>query len=176
MATLFELGQELLELHRQMTDAADSNAELTPEVAQHLDQWFASIADAEAVKLDNYVNFIRQLEAEAAAAKLEAERYAQMAEIRESAVKRLKEAMVRHLDETGRTEAKTASNRKICIQKNGGKAPLRIEDGMDLAKLPPVYIKIVRSVNTDAVRQALNAGEQLEWAKLGDVGRHLRIR
>lgn len=63
------------------------------------------------------------------------------------------------------------------IQKNGGKAPLIIQEGTSTDDVAPQFVKFLDPVlDNEAIRKALDEGEELEWAHLGDRGESLRIR
>lgn len=77
---------------------------------------------------------------------------------------------------TGKTKFKTDLF-SFNIAKNGGKAPLVInEEYKDAGKLPERFQKMEIKADTDAIREALDAGEQLEFAAYGERGKSLRIR
>jgi hypothetical protein len=73
---------------------------------------------------------------------------------------------------------------KLAVQANGGKTPLELTFGdreltpdlIAMFDVPPEFVKVTYTLNTDAVRAALEEGVELPWAKLGDRGRHLRVR
>mgnify|MGYP003435094722 FL=1 len=49
-------------------------------------------------------------------------------------------------------------------------------EGVDLDALPTEYVRIVKSVDNDRVREAIKAGETFDWATLEPRGNHLRIK
>ena len=67
---------------------------------------------------------------------------------------------------------------KIGICANGGKLPveLRPEIQANPAMLPPAYQRVEIKPDTDAIRDALEAGESLGFAELKPRGKHVRIR
>ena len=173
MKTLYELSAEYAALE---TLIAEQPAELDAEFALELDRLFAALADDEANKLESYYRLIRRLEMEASAAKAEADQYAMAAKFRENTVARLKDRLKQHLEFTKRTKAETASGKTFAIQTNGGKEPLKVAEGVDLDALPTEYVRIVKSVDNDRVREAIKAGETFDWATLEPRGNHLRIK
>lgn len=64
----------------------------------------------------------------------------------------------------------------ISIQKNGGKAPIQYVEGLQPSELPTEYQKTKVEMDTDAIRQALEAGELLDFAVLLEKGESLRIK
>lgn len=57
------------------------------------------------------------------------------------------------------------------IQKNGGVLPLEI-----VGEVPDNYTKITYEVDKDKIRNDLQKGKELEFARFGDRGESLRIR
>lgn len=57
------------------------------------------------------------------------------------------------------------------IQKNGGVLPLEI-----VGEVPDNYTKITYEVDKDKIRNELQKGKELEFARFGDRGESLRIR
>lgn len=165
--TLFEISNELMHLY---TTEVDDAGEIQPDALA----WLASIEEQEAEKLDAYVNVIRQLEEEESfvrnAAHNEAIRYALLIKVRANRIEWLKKQLKEHLERTGCVKKQTATLRTIRIQSNGGKLPLKID-----AEVPQTHCKVVYQPDTESIRQALEAGEQLEFAHLEPRGTHLRI-
>ena len=85
---------------------------------------------------------------------------------------RMSDGILTAMDTMGVTELKSDlhSFRKA---RNGGKAPLIIDDP---AGIPTSYQKVVIAPDTDKIREALEAGEQLPFAHLGERGVHLRVK
>lgn len=176
MPTLYEIGEDYKALEELLLEGG---AELDAEAALAFDRLFADFADFatdEAAKAESYYRIIRKFEMEAAAAKAEAEQYAMMARVRANAAERLKARMKAHLEFTGRKEAVTASGKKFAIQANGGKLPLKIAEGLDVETLPAEFVRVIKSVDAEAVRAALEAGEDVKFATLEARGTHLRIK
>ena len=113
---------------------------------------------------------------EASAARAEAEQYAMMAKTRENAVGRIKERIKWYLESTERKAIETTSGKKFAIQSNGGKQALKLADSIDLDAVPAELVRVVRTIDTDAVRDAIGAGQAFDWATLEPRGTHLRIK
>lgn len=62
---------------------------------------------------------------------------------------------------------------KFSLQKNGGKVGIEYKDG---AEIPEKYLRVVYEKDTGKIREALESGEQLDFAKLKERGEHLVIR
>lgn len=179
--TLFEIGAELQALDALLEDLGGDVSD--PEVGAAVDLWYASLMADEGRKLEDWVGYVRQLEMEVAVAREEAERFLAKARSRESRIEWLKGAMKKHLELTGRTKATTVAGRTLAVQKNGGKAPMVwvTPEGMLVASLaaadiPDEFCVTRRTIDMEKVRAALEAGQQLPFAKLEERGTHLRIR
>lgn len=176
MATLFEISEELTRVYSLIQDDG--------EIGEEIEKWLATLQEQEAEKLDGYIHLIRRLELEASVAKAEADQYAEeanrfamRAQTRESKIKQLKNHMKLHLFETGRDRAETKSGRVLRVQKNGGKLAPDI-DPVDPEKLPSQFEKFIRVVKTldrDAIEEALVQGQELPFARFPERGTHLRI-
>ena len=64
----------------------------------------------------------------------------------------------------------------ISVANNGGKKPLILDRDLDLDELPPKLVKTTREADKQAIRQVLATGQELPFARLGDRGKHLRIK
>ena len=62
------------------------------------------------------------------------------------------------------------------IQKNGGKAPLIIDEDMPAISLPEEYQLWDVKPNKEVIRQDLEAGKELPYARLGERGESLRLK
>ena len=170
--TLFDIGNDLLAFDEILEQ---NEGEISDdEAGKRLDAWFTDLQNEQSRKLDNYVNYIRTLEMEAVASKAEAEQYLTKARVRENRVRFLKERMRSYLAMQGKKELITQTNRKITIQNNGGILPMIVEETTDPEKVPVEYTR--KELDNAKIREALMKGIQLEFAKLGERGTHLRIK
>jgi hypothetical protein len=175
MKSLFEIGTDLEALDSLIDDVNGDISDISVEAA--LVDWFEQLSKDEGTKLDNYCGLIHQLEGEADVAKAEADTYRRKAAERERRIEWLKLRLAQHLQRTNRTKVSTATGRTIRLQANGGKLPLEIYwDWVDLDDLDPKYIKTKRELDQDAIRTALEQGEDICFAKIGKQGQHLRIK
>lgn len=174
MKTLFEIGDELRALYELLDESGGEIA--TPEEEAVIVAWFRDLERDEDRKITNYYGLVRQLETESAAAKEESERFAKKAKARENASKRLKELLKVHMEMTGRKRIETTSGRVVAIQNNGGLAPLILADNLDASTLPAEFLRVRIDPDADAIRQALEQGQALEFAALGKLGTHIRFR
>lgn len=169
MRTLFEIGAEF-----NAIDTIFSEEEAMEFADDAFNDWLDQLAEEEAVKLDNYCAYIHQLEMEATAAKAEAEQWQAKARSRLNRIDWLKGRMKQHMEQRGVTDLETATGRRIAIQANGGKLPLVLSDGLCAEELPAWFCTTV--IDPAAIRAALEKGDKLDFARLGERGSHLRVR
>ena len=123
-------------------------------------------------KLEQYAKVIRNLEADANAYKLEANRLNERRRVIENNIDRLKNHMFESMKATGINKVKgTLLN--VSIQKNGGKLPVIVD--CDVNDLPESVVKVVESPDLEAIRKLLDAGE-CDFARYGERGESLRIK
>lgn len=164
MATLYELVGQHYELYSLMSD---------PDVDEQtiLDTLEGLQGDLEQ-KAEGYVQVIRELNAEAAAFKAEADFFKRKAEIRENNIKRMKEALKEAMIATGHDDKNgiQAGQFTLKVQNNGGVAPLKIT-----GQVPESFTKVIIEPDNDKIRTFLKDNE-CEWAHLEPRGKHLAIK
>lgn len=173
--TLYELSEDLAAINDLLTEVG---GEITAEdVELIIDSWLEEARDALTGKLDNYVSLIRQFEARADWRKKEAARLRERAEIDQSAADRLK-ARLKWFFEKHALERFDTPRFGISLAKNGGKTPIVYAPVVESspASLPEEFHKRTITADKEAIRAALERGEQLEFAALGERGRSIRIR
>lgn len=144
-------------------------------VASAIEEWFAEVHADEAAKVGNYIGLIREKELRAAAITEEIERYKKLQAALTNSAKGLKDRLKWYMENNGKKKIKTPrGNASICG--NGGKQPIQISESVQAKELPPRFQKVEVTINSDAVREALEKGEALEFAALEERGTHLRIR
>lgn len=180
MPSLFEIGNEY---HRLVELLTTSDGELPDEVAAEFEAEFAAWEANAGEKADAYIAVIRALETKAAALKAqrdqyqaEADRFKAAADVEANAAERMKERLKDFLTMTDQPKFTTAAGRKLTVQTNGGKEPLKVAENVDLDAINQSFVRIVKSVDGDRVREAIKAGETFDWATLEPRGNHLRIR
>lgn len=118
------------------------------------------------------------MEARARARATEAERLRRLAESDEKAVARLKNRLQWFFERHGLGKIETARFR-LGLQNNGGKLPLLITEDAKPEEAEERFHKVIPTrveFDKDAVRQALEAGEELPFAKLGERGKRIVIK
>lgn len=193
--TLWEIGDDLEAIEALLYETGGDVSEEEAEAA--IDAWLTETQEAEAAKLDRYGALVRTMEARAEIKEQEAKRLAERAQAERNAARRLKERLMLHLERTGRTKAQ-GNLYSFTVAQNGGKPPLVIDEGIDPMTLPVQYrrasmvllcptdetldalrdqcSRLEVEPDTAAIRAALDAGEFLPFARIGERGRHLRIR
>lgn len=137
--------------------------------------WFAELGADRDEKLDRYARYIADLEAGAAAKKAEENRLHARRQTEERRAKWLKGRLFEFLSRTPGRRIDTGIH-KFGIVRNGGRP------GLDLLvppeELPAAYRREQTTVSPDqdAIRAALDAGEELPFVRLRDVGERLTIR
>lgn len=173
MPKLFDIGEDLMALSDLLDE---SGGEITPENEPIFDAFFAELQNDQALKLDGYVGLIKTIEGEAAVAKATAEQFQMKARTRENSVKRLKDRIKLFMENTRQQKATSAKGFVLAIQNNGGKTPLDIDESTRPESVPEKFQRVTVTIDADKVREALEAGEELSFARLQPRGSHLRIR
>ena len=166
--TLFELSDEIKEI---IGDIIDAEIAGDKDEVQALLEELDGLHEARESKHEGYVHVIKNSLITGEACKTEAKAF----DVRGSALlnlaKRLKERLLFDLQQHGE-ETVPAGIFKIARQSNS--QPSLILD-IEAEDLPSDYQKLTIEVDTDALKQALKAGEKIDGAKL-EKGEHVRIR
>jgi len=173
MRPLYDIGSDLEQLRTAMESAPDG------EIPAELEAWFAGLEQEEGQKLDSYVGLIKQLIYEGKACEDEYKLWHAKALARGRAIDALEDRLKLHLERTKRKSITTPGLTKISLCKNGGKRPVTIfADVPDESPYFKDYFvaETVISPNREKIRQALEAGVELPFAKLEEPGQHLRIK
>jgi uncharacterized small protein (DUF1192 family) len=165
MNTLYDLTQD----YRNLLDLAGSMDE--DEIQAFNDTLEAVLGEIE-VKADGYAVVLAEIEGRINIVNKEIGRLeaieSALSNTRRRMVDRLKTAM----EDIGKKEIKTDLH-KFKIVNNGGKLPMTVQEDC----VPEEYIKkvVVESPDKDKIRAALESGEVLPFASLGERGTHLKI-
>ena len=169
--TLFTISADLLALADLLTE---TDGDVTdPEALAAITLWFTELDADLGPRLDAYVWLIAELEGRAAVRKQEAGRLAARARIDTHAATRLKDCLYDFLTTQGHTKLTTPYH-QLAIVRNGGLLPLRLEALPTV--LPARFQKISVLYDTEALREALDAGEVIVGVEYGPRGDHLSIR
>jgi len=145
-------------------------------IEETVDRWFAELKGELNSKLDGYAAFIRELDLRIAARTEEKERL----EMRIRVDSNLQQFLKLRLRDclASRNQRKVETRRyRISLVKNGGKAPLVWSNGRPPApeSVSAEFQRVRVEIDTDAVRQSLESGKELEFARIGERGEHVRI-
>ena len=173
--TLMQIGADGMALDQLIEEyAAEHEGDLT-EIAPVIDAWLDENATQLQVKLEGYAAVIREYEARAAARKTEAQRMAALAQADTSQAQHLKDRLKWFFEARGILKIETATA-KISLANNGGKLPVILTDDLDVSGLPERFQRIHIEADKTAIYEALEAGEDIEFARFGERGKSLRIR
>lgn len=179
-ASLFTIGDDFIALNDLLAEL-----ELTPDPARVegelnplLEAMFAEVEGNQAAKCDGYINLIRAVEGDAAVMESEAAEYAAKGKARRGRAEFLKKQLYEYMIRTKQTKVQTDKGRVLSIQNNGGHPGVDYDlmDVDDVNALPDRFKEVKTTMDTQAVKAALDAGESLEFARLKPRGTHLRIK
>ena len=161
--TLLKLSDEFKTLQTVLEDETDKD--LVADTLEALQGNFE-------YKLEGCACVYDRLKALQESAQKKANIWDNYAKALENNVIRLNNYMKLCMENAGLKEVTTDMHR-IKIVKNGGKLPLSIDEGC----VPEEYIKkvVVESPDKEKIRAALESGEVLPFASLGERGTHLKI-
>lgn len=167
---LFEIGEELEEIAEALRDA-EGVVDDGP-----LEAWFDSVMNARDEKLDRYCGLIKSLEGMTAIREEEIKRLQALVKGDQATVKRLKDRLRIFVDgQGGKVET---SLHKLSVVKNGGKVPVLYpgEWAEDPTQAPESYHRRTIQLDVEAIRESLEAGEDIPGCSIGERGTHLRIK
>lgn len=123
-------------------------------------------------KLEELSKMVRNLEGSVNNFSDEIKRLTEKKKVLENNISRTKQLMFNLLKVSGKNKV-VGDLFTISIRKNGGKQPIVFNEGIEV---PMEYQKAIYSENKDKIRAALEAGEVLDFAYLGDRGESLSIK
>lgn len=165
--TLYDITGEAAALQ-----AAFDQAE-TPEEMEEALASYDGIMDDLDRKAEGYAKLIQNWKAEAKALRDEEKRLAARRKARENGVARLTDCIKNSMDFLG-IRSLSAGIFKLSIQKNGGKAPVVIDDE---GAIPEEYWEVTKAVNKSKLYEAMAVdGEIIDGAHIGEPGESLRIK
>lgn len=168
--TLFTIGEDLERLNELLDEVGDDAEQQTL-----INSWFETLGDERDRKLDGYAALITEMTARAAVRKAEGQRMLELAAVDENRARLLKDRL-KVFFETHNLKTVETSRYKLQIQRNGGKAPLILDESVPANRLPEQFQRVSVDFDTTAIREALERGETLEFAQLGERGVSMRIR
>lgn len=169
--TLYDLAGEILDIQRAVTELDDP--ELVEEaVAAYLRDNNSTIEQ----KIDAYCALIRNLEALADARAQEAKRMQELARSDAAKAARMKDTLLWFLKDIVNVQKLDTERFRVSVAANGGKAPLIAPD--DPLQWPAEFVRerVIRELDKEALREALERGEQVEGCAIAERGYHVRIK
>lgn len=163
---LYELTGDILKLQNLLASGEVVDAELLKDV----------ITDTEAdyeEKIESYAMVIKNLSADIAALKEEADRLTSRRKTLEANIDSLKSRMFDSMKATNTPKIKGRLF-TISIQANGGKIPVIVD--VDTADLPDNLVKIEEKPDLDAISKYIAANPDTKLAHFGERGESLRIK
>ena len=162
MTSLYELTSDYMNLLELAED---------PDIdEQAFMDTLAGIEGAIEDKAEAYAIIIGDLLAKAERITGEAKRLNAWADSLTKHADRMKETLMYSMDAVGKKKIETEHFR-IGIAGNGGKKPIRYT-----GDVPEQYMVMKPEVDTKKIREALESGKELDFAYLGERGRHLNIK
>lgn len=167
---LYEIATDYRRL-QDLLDSAETPAEMRQTIIDTLESLSGDFED----KAENMAALIAEYKATAEGCAAEIQRLNEKKLRAENAIESIKKYLMAEMQFTGIKKV-NAGTWNITIAKNGGKAPIVWDDDIEPEDLPEKYRSISYKIDTAAVRDALEAGEALDFAKLGERGESLRIK
>lgn len=167
---LYEIANDYRLLQDQL-DSADTPEEMRQTLLDTLESVSGDFED----KAENMAELIAEYKATIDGCKGEIARLNNKVRQAENAVESIKAYLFSQMQYTGQRKIK-AGTWQISIARNGGKAPIVWDDNIEPENLPEAFTLKSIQINREAVREALENGEALGFAKLGDRGESLRIK
>lgn len=173
--SLYELGEEFADLERLLSEVEGDVSDADFE--RQIDEWLASLGERVEKKVDGYCAFIRELITSGERRRAEAVRLVELSDADLNKANQMKARLKAFFELRGIEKLKT-DRFNVAIQKNGGKLPLIVstEAEANPQELPEQFHRVKFEVNREAIYEALQNGEDLDFAELGERGNHLRIR
>ena len=164
---IFDIAERYNSLLEVAMDSSLSEEDLK-EIMTSLDD----VEDDLKEKLQNYQAVIFAMNDRTEILKKHEARLEHDRKVLENKVKRIKEYCMAGMQAVGINKVATDYG-TVSVRKNGGKQQIKYEK----EKLPREFftVETVESVNTDLLRERLQAGEEIEGAKLLERGYHLSV-
>lgn len=163
--SLFDLVGEYKELYAMLTDTDEDDKEL---VETSLETVQFEIEK----KAEGYLAILERLDMEEAAAEKQKEYWTKVVNARKNGKKWMKQHIADAMMMMGVDEIQ-AGGKKFKLQPNGGVLPLQFVPNKEV---PQNYMKITYEKDNDKIRKALESGEKLDFAYLGQRGKSVRVK
>ena len=168
--SLYVIKSEMLTLLEAFAEHGSDSPEAELAIREHA----AALAESFDEKADDYAALIRVAETRSEARSEESQRMAKLAKEDDALAKRLRLAILQAMQETGRLKVSTARF-NLSVKKNGGKVPVEIIDETLLSDEYRVP-KVTMTIDKDAIRAAIESGDAVPGALLGERGSRLDLK
>ena len=174
MPTLLDLTEEAVTIDSLLEQLGGEIP--TEEIERSIDTVLDDLEGRIEQKLDSYAGLIEEYAAVARARREHAKKLEDSARVIDNKAEVLKARLKYFFERTGRTRPVVGQRYTVSVVKNGGKLPLKLH--CDPEQMPEQFRRAVTSykADTDAIRAALEGGEQLVFAELGERGTRLQIK
>ena len=168
--SLFNISEDLEKLNELLDEVGDD-----AEQQEIINNWLESVGEERNRKLDGYAALISEMQARADVRKAEAKRMQELATTDENRARLLK-ARLKTFFETHDIKTINTDRYRLSLAKNGGKAPLILDENVAVTSLPEQFQRVTIDADTTAIREVLEKGESLDFARLGERGTSMRIK
>ena len=168
--TLFSISDDLQRLNDLLDEVGDD-----AQQQELINNWLDAVGEERDRKLDGYAALISEMQARADVRKAEARRMQDLAATDENRARLLKERL-KSFFQTHDLKTIETPRYKLSLQRNGGKAPLILDDSIPVTQLPEQFQRVSIDADTEMIREALEAGESLPFAHLAERGESMRIK
>jgi hypothetical protein len=168
--SLFSVSNDLERLNELLDEAGDDTQQ-----QELINNWLEHLGEERDRKLDNYAALITEMLTRAEVRKAEAKRMMELAQSDGNRAKLLKDRLKWFFEVHSLKTVETARY-KLSLAKVGGKVPLILDDSVPVTQMPERFQKISIDPDTTAIRLALEAGELLGFAQLGERSSSIRIK
>ena len=166
MASIYEVTEELVRL-MDMAEDEDLDEQALTDTLEGL------VGEFDA-KVEGWCKVIKNLEGERDAVKAEAKRLSERQKRIDNNVSRMKGTLKNCLMAVGKKDAGGVIGAHI--RGNGGPKPLVYVEGFTPDEAPELLRKVTYSFDTEAIREALDAGKELPFVKYGERGEYITIK
>lgn len=168
MMTLYDLNIQMQTI-LEMAEDGDLDPQL---IADTLEGVEGEIED----KLDSYGVVMNELQMDVTKIDQEIKRLTEKKRLINNNIDRMKNAVQYTMTEVLNTKKVKGEKFTWSIQKNGGKAPVILNPDVSIMSYPERFQDWDVKADKVAIREALEAGEVLPFASLGERGESLRLK
>lgn len=168
--SLFDIAEDI-RLLEDMVPTVEDDQEQMESIVEFLEEAHGEMS----AKIDNYCELISEIKARIEVRKQRIKEMQALVKTDENTVKRLVEVLKWYF-ESHEIKRMDTERHRVTIAKNGGKTPVSVQEDYPINLVPDEYVTVVRKLNLDAIREALEAKSELPFATLGERQTSLRIK